>query len=656
MSHKTAFLLLAVAVVLLVSCDNVGQQPGDTVTKREQPTASVTASPNTSVISGEGSIEATHTALPISTASSTPAPTASASPTLTPTPSPTIPPTFTPAPSLDLENLQSLHAGNVGGLQLLEQIGTDSAREVIWSADGRLMVLSTQLGVRVLDAYSLGDVAFIEVPNPLSVMFLGDTHQLLVAWRDDERLALIQTGDPTFGRVALFSGQTGELLHEFPVETEGIKGASLDRSGQLLAIEYGYPYHGKLVVLEVESEREIFRYTSEDTYYLIEPTFVPSSELLLAIDLTNEHLLAFSLSSGAVEWEMPFRDAIALDVNPAGTTAVIETMPGGVTLVNLEDRSTVELSPRHKAGIRDIEWSVSGDYLASASMDGTVIIWDAHSWQQKALIRPGVRPLADVSFSPDERSISTAGMNGSVQLWGIPRGELITSLTNGFPDSGLAVAVDVSPDGRYLAVGGRFGLVTVWNAETRQIMWTFDEHTLGIGSLDFSPDSRYLASASSGPSAFPAAVVRGEPMGGEVVVWDMETGEEAFYTFELNRVVEFTQNGSVLETCQANQKMLVEVDTWEVQKGTGTCKHPEMITNLSDDSGNPYECDFSSQNGIFRVHGDREAVRVFAGGQVATLPVPAAEAKLCGWIGPQGKTLQLYRWQVGILEIWGIPQ
>jgi WD40 repeat protein/transcriptional regulator with XRE-family HTH domain len=65
---------------------------------------------------------------------------------------------------------------------------------------------------------------------------------------------------------------------------------------------------------------------------------------------------------------------------------------------------------------------------------------------------------------------------------------------------GIAMSIDLSPDGQMMAVGDSIGNIYLWNISTTQLLATFAGHIGWVWSVAFSPDGNMLASSSTDSS------------------------------------------------------------------------------------------------------------------------------------------------------------
>ncbi|MFJ1666291.1 trypsin-like peptidase domain-containing protein [Streptomyces bottropensis] len=95
-----------------------------------------------------------------------------------------------------------------------------------------------------------------------------------------------------------------------------------------------------------------------------------------------------------------------------------------------------------------------------------------------------------VAFSPDRKTLATAGADRTVRLWDAATGKFRATL-KGHTDQVTSVAY--SPDGHTLATGSADKTVRLWDPNTHKTRATLKEHTDQVTSVAYSPDGHTLA-------------------------------------------------------------------------------------------------------------------------------------------------------------------
>jgi len=143
-----------------------------------------------------------------------------------------------------------------------------------------------------------------------------------------------------------------------------------------------------------------------------------------------------------------------------------------------------ESEPASTLRLFTADFSPDGKTLITAGLEGTLAEWDAETGQRaRVLLDPkGVEDANPrVVCIKDGREVEA-----SFQL---------RRLSESMRGSSL-LSVRFSPDGKYFAVGAANGEVVVWNAQSRGELFGWRAHKVDVVALDFSPDRRWLATGA----------------------------------------------------------------------------------------------------------------------------------------------------------------
>jgi WD40 repeat protein len=184
--------------------------------------------------------------------------------------------------------------------------------------------------------------------------------------------------------------------------------------------------------------------------------------------------------------------ASAIDGNGIGYDVQIWNAATGAYIRTLQ----VKANANYNDYITQVGWSHDGRYIAAASPNNGVIVWDA-STGQHVYTKQGADLMA---WAPRADLLATtANATGLIQVWQAMTGTVQSSF-QGQTGGNTVYALSWSPNGKYIAASGHN--VRIWDVTTNKLFGTYTGHGndsgLSISGLAWSPDSTKIASLGTG--------------------------------------------------------------------------------------------------------------------------------------------------------------
>ncbi|MEG4854831.1 WD40 repeat domain-containing protein [Microcoleus sp. B5-D4] len=162
--------------------------------------------------------------------------------------------------------------------------------------------------------------------------------------------------------------------------------------------------------------------------------------------------------------------------------------------VELWDVSTGKILNTFKGqymrGIRSVSFSPNGRLLASGSWSSEINLWDISTGKLFNKLS-GNGSVASVNFSPNGRQL-VSGDVSNIKLWDTTTGEVLDTF---FGHTRFIWSANFSPDGKTLVSAGEDKTIKLWDVATGKLLNTLTGHQEEVKTVSFSPNGKLLASA-----------------------------------------------------------------------------------------------------------------------------------------------------------------
>ena len=298
------------------------------------------------------------------------------------------------------------------------------------------------------------------------------------------------------GAVGVWDLATGALVRVLDAGTDPILAVAYSPDGKTIVTANGNATADAGVIRVWDVAKGAVLYAIEIGSIANDVAFSPDGKLIASC----------SSKDGAALWDAetgnlaaplgdPVEDADRLQFSADGSLVWVRSgkevhvyaAPSGALVATLSG---------HERSILGTAFSHSGALIATASVDGTMRVWDARTGAEKAKLAAEKGSgyslqlaFHAVAWSPDDRLLAVGAKDGSVRLADAASGAVLHTLSH---HSSQIEGLAFSPDGARVASASLDGSATVWEAKTGALVEALRGHREGLCCVAFAGNDRVV--------------------------------------------------------------------------------------------------------------------------------------------------------------------
>jgi WD40 repeat protein len=158
--------------------------------------------------------------------------------------------------------------------------------------------------------------------------------------------------------------------------------------------------------------------------------------------------------------------------------------------------------------INPVAISPDGKYAISVSVDNTLKVWNLSNGREHRALKGHDGSINDLAISSNSQSVISASEDGTLIVWNIENGKRRYTLRG---HDNAITAVKISPNGKLAVSASADRNLVVWNLQNGKKCLTLKGHSEVINSIAISPDGMFVVSASDDNT---------------LIVWNLHSGQQ----------------------------------------------------------------------------------------------------------------------------------
>jgi WD40 repeat protein len=269
-------------------------------------------------------------------------------------------------------------------------------------------------------------------------------------------------------------------------------------------------------------------------------------------------------------------------LNQNNTMLLGSSRTGFINLFDLKRHDWVTSIFAHSKEARRSRFSNDGNYIISSGYDGAIRIWDISNFNNIIPFQSGDSRIEVMDMNKDKRLLAVGDMEGTVRIWNTDTGELFFKWQEADNTIINSLAFDV--ENRGIFIGGTEKLNFV-NFDTKDIKKYTYKKSPANSHLIMSNDGKYIVRDS---------------MNGRIEFYDLDKSEVS-RVLDNDRTQSYALKFNREQTIVAAAGFGREIDLWDVSTG-------ELIKTLKGHSDLIRDLDFGKDNLLVSGGGNGEVL------------------------------------------------